>query len=145
MGIRAGLTVISASAFDEITFGNEPDFGEGHWYSLDKAWHDLYLVFQNKAAPLKFAITGDCQHPLSPHTLEDFCRGGHEYYVGFMAPQLVGTLAVELSSIASSQLQQWYGALGTGGYDRDQHYFAQLKAAYLDSASTSSSLMICIA
>jgi hypothetical protein len=145
MGVRAGLTVISAFAFEQITFGKEPELGKGERYSIDKAWQDFHLVFQNQNSPLNLAIAGDCLHVLSPHTLEDFWRGGHDYYVGFMSPQLVQKLAVELSHVTLSQLQQWYDELNIGSYDCDQCFFAQLNAAYRDSASTGSALMICIA
>ncbi|MEX0718643.1 MAG: hypothetical protein WD066_18765 [Planctomycetaceae bacterium] len=144
MGVRAGLTVISAEAFDEIVAGKEPDC-TGPYYPLDKAWRDFRIILEDRDPPLRYAISGDVLHPQSPHTLEEFCEGNHEWYAGFVSPRLVREIAAELEALPPSEWQRWYDERCDGSYDPDGTFFQELKAAYGDAARSGRALMIFIA
>ena len=145
MGLRAGLTEITADAFEQAARGGDPDnLTAGERHSIDKAWDDFHLTFGRCGPPLSLAISGDCLHPMCPQSLDEFREGNHDYYVGFMSPRLVREIADVLSRLPLSQLRQWYDELGVGGYDHDFSYFLELKTAYVDAAAHGNALIICI-
>jgi len=145
MGLRAGLTEITSDVFDQVAEGREPDLASGKRHSIDKSWYDFHKVFERKAPPLNLTIAGDRLHPLSPHTIEEFCQGNHEYYIGFMSPDLVRAIADALLGLTLSELKQWYEELGVAQYECALSFFDELKAAYVESAKRGNALMIVIA
>lgn len=145
MGIRAGFTEITPDAFNQIRVGGEPALAGGQHHSIDKAWHDFHVVFGRQGPPLSLAIAGDCRHPFSPHSLEEFSTGNHDYYVAFMSPRLVREVAEALATLRPPQLQNWYEELRIGQYDCGFYFFGQLKNAYMEAAKCGNALMIVIA
>lgn len=145
MGIRAGFTEITPGAFEQIARGGEPDVSRGKRHFIDKAWDDFHTVFERLGPPLSLIIAGDCLHPQSPHSLQDFYKGGHDFYAGFMSAKLVREIADILAALPLLHLTQWYTELGVGGYDRDFYLFDELKAAYVEAAKHGNALMIFIA
>src|SRR5688572_1964137 len=99
MGVRAGLTEIPPDLFEQAVAGGEPNLPNGPRYSIDKAWYEFHAVFKVKGPPLSLAIAGDHLHPLSPHSLDEFCEGNHDYYLCFVSPQLVCEVAQALSAL----------------------------------------------
>ncbi len=145
MGVRAGLTEITPEIFDQVRAGGEPNFPESPRHSIDKAWHDLHAVFRVKGPPLSLAISGDCLHPLSNHTLDEFCKGGHDYYVGFVSPDLVQQVAKHLSSVTTADYERWESEQLGEQYNVGEMFFPHLKTAYLEAAARKNALMIVIA
>jgi hypothetical protein len=145
MGVRAGLTEIPSEILEQVRAGGEPDFPESPRHSIDKAWHDLHAVFRAKGLPLSLAVSGDYLHPLSNHTLDEFCKGGHEYYVGFASPDLVQQVAEHLASVSAADYKRWEVELFGDQYNVGEKYFPHLKTAYLEAAARKNSLMIVIA
>lgn len=133
MGVRAGLTLISVAEFRSIAAGDEPEHAPGERFSIDKAWLPFHTTFKDEDPPLKFALTGDCLHPASPHGLDEFCEGGHEYYVGFVSPELVVDIANALADWKADR------------FDSCGDFFDRLKAAYQTAAARKQAMMICIA
>jgi hypothetical protein len=145
MGIRGGFTEISPTAFEQISRGKEPDTSRGKRHFIDKAWHDFHAVFSRLEHPLNLVIAGDCLHPQSPHSFQEFCAGGHDFFAGFMSPMLVREIAEALLALSPQQLKHWYDELGVGGYDRNFYLFNELKAAYVEAADHGNALIILIA
>jgi hypothetical protein len=144
MGLRAGLTEITPDAFDKVAAGGDPDLTGGEHYSIDKAWDDFHVIFAAKGPPLSLAISGDCRHPQSPHTLGEFCEGKHDYYLGFASPRLVKEIAKELSTVTDFQFSQWCEQGGKGQYICAATLFPDLKMAYTNAASRGNALVIVI-
>jgi hypothetical protein len=134
MGIRASLTEITPDAFEQILQGGEPDVSQGSRHFIDKAWHDFHVVFSRLDWPLNLVIAGDGLHPQSPHSLQEFCAEGHDFFAGFMSPALVREIAGALHDLSLQELTRWYDELGVGGYDREFYLFNELKAAYVEAA-----------
>lgn len=145
MGIRAGLTEITPELFEQIRAGGESNLPESFRHSIDKAWHDLHLVLRAQGPPLNLAISGDFLHPLSPHTLDEFCEGNHEYYVGFASPSLVQEIAKYLTTVTAADYKRWESELFGDPYNVGETFFPDLKAAYLDAAARNNALEIVIA
>jgi hypothetical protein len=145
MGVRASFTEISADAFRQILCGGEPDISHGARHFIDKAWDDFHVVFSQCNQPLNLIIAGDSLHPESPHSYQEFCDGGHDFFAGFMSPKLVAEIAAALTELPLHDLRQQYKELGVGGYDTDFYLFNELRAAYLDAAKVGNALMIMIA
>ncbi len=124
--------------------GDEPKIPERPRYSIDKAWSDFHSVFSRSGYPLSLVISGDNFHPQSPQRLEEFCKGGNEWYLGLISPKLVHDAAEALSVLSTMQLKALYHEYGCGGYDRDFHLFAQLKAAYEEASEQGCALMIMV-
>jgi hypothetical protein len=141
MGIRAGLTEISPKLFAEPVAGGEPDI-VGARHSIDKAWDDFHAVFSAQGPPLSLAIVGDCLLPQSPHSFEDFCQGGHDYYAGLASPQLVQEVAETLAGLTAAEYERWEIELIGNRYNSAS--FNDLRAAYLAAAAHKSALMIVI-
>jgi hypothetical protein len=141
MGIRASLTEIAPELFAELVAGGEPDIDDAR-HSIDKAWSDFHAVFSANGPPLSLAIVGDCLHPQSPHSFEDFCQGGHDYYVGLASPQLVKEIAAVLAEVTKAEYEHLEFALLGNRYNGGN--FDDLKAAYSQSAAHKSALMIVI-
>jgi hypothetical protein len=144
MGIRAGLTEITPETFEQVAAGREPDLTGSERYSIDKAWHDSHVVFGPMGPPLSFAISGDWRHPLSPHSLDEFCEGKREYYLGFVSPGLVNEIAQALSNLTDLQLAQWCGQYGDEQNNCAATFFPDLKAAYANAATRGNALVIVI-
>jgi hypothetical protein len=135
---------MTPDAFAQVLRGEEQKVQHGERHSIDKAWFDFHSVFGKKGPPLSLVITGDYLHPQSSHTIEDFCRGGHEWYLGYASPELVCEAANALSAISTAQLQEWYEESGCGGYDCDFYFFEKLKAAYVSAAEHRNALQILV-
>ncbi|HTU92821.1 MAG TPA: DUF1877 family protein [Gemmataceae bacterium] len=144
MGVRAGFTEISPDIFEQVVAGAEPETTGGVHHSIDKAWNDFHLVFRSKGPPLNSAIAGDYRHSLSPHSLDEFCEGHHEYYVGFVSPHLVGEIAKVLVNITAADYKRWERELVGDQYNCGETFFPELKAAYAEAAARKSALMIVI-
>jgi hypothetical protein len=144
MGVRASLSEVTPAAFAQVRRGGEPKLPDGEWHSIDKAWFDFHSLFGKMGPPLSLVITGDCLHPQSPHTLEDFCRGGHEWYLGYASPELVREAANALSAISTAQVQEWYEESSCGAYDCDFYFFDKLKSAYVSAAEHCNALQILV-
>jgi hypothetical protein len=133
MGIRASLTEITPDIYEQVCAGLEPKFPESpHYYFIDKAWHDFHAVLRDKGMPLSLAIAGDCLHPQSSHALDEFCEGNHDYYLGFVSPNLVQLISQSITAVTPSDYAGWEGE------------FAQLQAAYLDAAARKNALVVVI-
>lgn len=144
MGVRASLTEISPDAFKQIASGGEPELRDGKRTSLDKAWYDYYAMTGYGAAPLKKAITGDCLHPQSTQTLEQFYAGAHDYYAGFASPRFVLELANALSGLTYPDLKQTFAENDRELRDYDWNAFQALQSAYVEAATAGNGLMILI-
>ncbi len=144
MGVRAGLIEISPDLFEQVVAGGEPKLPDEPRYSIDKAWHDFHLVFRDKGPPLGLAIAGDSLSPHSPHNLDEFCEGNHEYYVGFASPPLVHAVADALSGLTASDYKRWESELVGDQYNCGETFFPCLKAAYMEAAARKNALMIVI-
>lgn len=144
MGIRASFSQITPDIFEQMVRGEEPKIAEGEWHSIDKAWFDFHTVFRQKSHPLDLVIAGDCLHPQSQQTLEEFCKGGHDWYFGLASPTLVHEAAKALSALSTVELKQWYDEQNCGGYDCSFYFFAQLKSAYTSAADHGNALMIMV-
>ena len=144
MGIRAGLTEITPDVFEQVRTGGEPDLSEGPRHSIDKAWQDFHSVFRAKGQPLSLAISGDYLHPSSSHTLDEFCKGDHDYYVGFASPTLVQHVADSLAAVTATEYKHWESELFGDHYNGGETLFPHLKAAYVDAATRNNALMIVI-
>jgi hypothetical protein len=145
MGIRAAFSEISSEVFEQVRAGLEPDMHEIEWHSVDKAWYDIFNVLKEKGPPLDLAIVGDCLHPLSPHSLADFCNGGHEYYFGFVSPRTVQAVSEALSGLKLTDVKTWYNDCGIAFGNYDQTMFQEMKAAYCNAAKRGNALRIGIA
>lgn len=145
MGVRASFLEISAELFEQIVAGGEPELPREPRQCIDKAWNDFHAVFKAKGSPLCLAISGDHRHSLSPHTLDQFCEGHHEYYFGFASPDLVRQIANALFDVSSSDYKAWEVVLVGDCYNIGQVFFPNLKAAYLEAAAHHNALMILIA
>jgi hypothetical protein len=145
MGVRASLCEITPDLFRRLVRGEEPKIPDRNCRLIDKAWFDLHSVFRKKGHPLSLVIAGDRLHPQSPRTLEDFCNGGHDWYLGLASPELVREAAEALSGISSVQLRKWYDEQDCGGYDLEFYLFAELKSAYASAAEHGNALMILVA
>jgi hypothetical protein len=145
MGVRGSFTEISPEIFEQLVRGEEPQIPEGRWHSVDKAWYAFYRGFHQKGPPLSLAMTGDCLHPLSPQTLDDFCKGGHEWYFGLVSPKLVREVAEALTALSTAELQKSCDECGCGAYACDSYFFTELKSAYASAAERGNALMIMIA
>ena len=144
MGVRAGFSEITPEVFAQVAAGAQPDITPGIRHSIDKAWHDFHVVFRSKGPPLSLAIAGDYRHPLSPHSLDEFCDGRyHEYYVGFASPQLVQEVAEALAKVTASDYKRWETELVGDQYSMET-FFPTLKTAYLEAAVRRNALMIVI-
>jgi hypothetical protein len=145
MGVRAGLTEIPRDLYAEVAVGGEPDIAGGTRHSIDKAWYDFHVVFRSKGPPLSLAMSGDYRHPLSPHSLDEFCKGNYEYYVGFASPALVEEVANALANVTASNYKEWETACNCDQCPLIETFFAALKTAYLGAATRKNALMIVIA
>ena len=144
MGVRGSLTEVTPDVFAQVLRGEEPNVPDGERHSIDKAWFQFHSMFGKAGPPLSLVITGDCLHLQSPHSLEDFCRGGHEWYLGYASPELVREAANALSAISTAQLRQWYEESGCGGYDCNLYFFEKLKSAYVSAAEHRNALQILV-
>ncbi len=144
MGVRAGLTEIPPALFEQVIAGGEPKLPDEPRYSIDKAWNDFHAVFKVKGPPLSLAIAGDYLHTLSAHSLDEFCKGDHEYYVGFASPQLVRKVADALATVTAVDYKQWEGDMFGDQYNCGETFFPYLKAAYKEAAARQNALMIVI-
>jgi Domain of unknown function (DUF1877) len=144
MGVRAGLTEIPPDLFEQVVAGGEPKLPDEPRHSIDKAWNDFHAVFKVRGPPLSLAIAGDRLHPLSPHNLDEFCEGNHDYYMGFMSPRLVREVADALSTLTASDYKRWESELFGNHYNCGETFFPHLKAAYVDAAGRQNALMIVI-
>jgi len=144
MGVRAGLTEIPPDLFEQVVAGGEPKLPDEPRHSIDKAWHDFHIVFRSKGPPLSLAIAGDRLHPQSPHTLDEFCKGNHDYYVGFASPRLVREVAEALTGLTASDYKRWESELVGDQYNCGETFFPDLKAAYTEAAVRKNALMIVI-
>ena len=142
MGLRGSLTEITPNVFGQVVRGEEPGLSGGERRSIDTAWSDFHAVFGRRGPPLSLIITGDHRHPQSQHTIEDFCKGGHAWYLGFASPNLVREVAAALSDISLEQLRGWYDEVGAGGHDGGFYFFSELKSAYSGAAARGNALMI---
>src|SRR5262249_36740194 len=124
--------------------GGEPKLPDEPRYFVDKSWHDFHKVFQQKKPPLNQAMTGDSFHPLSPHSLDDFCAGSHDYYIAFASPKLVRQVAEALEAVTVSNYRRWLRTLFEDGCHYGAERFVDLKAAYQQAASRKNALMIVI-
>jgi hypothetical protein len=143
MGVRAGLTEIPAELFEQVVAG-EAKLPDEPRHSIDKAWHDFHAVFKVKGPPLSLAIAGDHLHPLSPHSLDEFCEGNHDYYVGFVSPRLVREVADALSTLTAAGYKRCESELFGDHYNCGETFFPCLKAAYSEAAARQNALMIVI-
>lgn len=144
MGVRAGLTEIPSEIFEQISAGAEPAIPKEPHYSIDKAWNDFHQVFRNLGPPLDHAISGDRRHPQCLHTMDNFCGGDHEYFVGFASPELVQEVSNALASLTPADYKrievQFYG----DGYNCGETFFSALKAAYENASAAENAVMIVI-
>jgi len=144
MGVRATLTEIPSDLFEQVIAGREPTFPDQPSHSIDKAWTDFHAVFKVKGPPLSFAIAGDHLYSLSPHRLDDFCDGNHEYYIGFVSPRLVREVADVLSTLTETDYKRSESELFGNDHGYGETFFPVLKAAYTEAAARKNSLMIVI-
>lgn len=144
MGVRAGLIEIPADLFEQVVSGGEPKLPEVPRHSIDKAWNDFHIVFKSKGPPLSLAIAGDCLHPQSPHSLDEFCEGNHDYFIGFASPSLVREVADALSGVVASDYKRWESELIGDEYNCGETFFPYLSVAYREAAARKNGLMIVI-
>jgi len=144
MGVRASLTEISPEQFEQVVAGGQPKLPNEPSYSIDKAWNDFHFLFRCKGHPLRHAIAGDYLHPQSPHSLDEFCEGNHEYYLGFASPRLVLEVAHSLTDLSAMDYKRWENELMGTQYNCGETFFPYLKAAYESAAARKNALMIVI-
>ena len=144
MGVRAHLTEIAPYLFEQVVAGGEPHLPDAPSHSIDKAWYEFHLVLRTKGLPLCLAVAGDFLHPQSPHTLDEFCKGDHEYYVGFASPKLVQEVGDALANLTVSDYKRWEAELVGPDYNCGEMFFPNLKAAYTEAAAQGHALMIVI-
>ncbi len=100
MGRSAILVELAPDLFARVAAGADPDLQRAAQHSLESAWDSLHAVLRSKGPPLSLAISGDCRHPVCPHSLDEFREGSHDYYLGLVSPQLVREVAEELALVA---------------------------------------------
>jgi hypothetical protein len=98
-----------------------------------------------KEPPLSLAITGDCIHPQGGHSLDEFIRGDHDYYIALMSPRLVQEIAAALTNVTAKEFKQWESESVGNRHSAVELFFSQLKAAYREAAAEKNGLMIVIA
>jgi hypothetical protein len=149
MGVRAGLTEISADVYTKVKAGgnvSEADLKDRTWTSLDKTWYGFHNVFKQMAPPLKLTISGDHPHPLGAPDIDVFVEGAdYDFYLGFMSPSLVKEIADSLSLLSYTEIAQLFELAGIEFDDYFQHYLDGMKQAYSQAAENGNALYICIA
>ncbi len=144
MGIRAGLTVISAEALHEIELGGNPALDGATRYAIDSLWVDFHAAFKQQGPPLDKVIAGDTAHPQSTHSLEAL-GASYDYYCGFVSVSLVQSIADTLDGIDNDHIRRLFAPANVLDRDPDLYFFNQLRSAYSDAASGNNALMIVIA
>lgn len=149
MGVRAGLTEISADVYTKVKAGgnvDEADLKDRTWTSLDKAWYGFHNVFKQIAPPLKFTISGDYPHPLGAPDIDVFDESpDYDFYLGYMSPSLVEEIADSLSMQSYEKIAQLFELAGIEFDGYFQHHFEAMKQAYSQAAKNGNALYICIA
>jgi hypothetical protein len=149
MGIRAGLTEISANAYTKVKAGgniDEADLENRTWTSLDKAWYGFHNVFKQMAPPLKLTISGDYPHPLGAPDVDVFDESpDYDFYLGFMSPPLVEEIADSLSMLSYAEIARLFELIGIEFDSYFQHHLEAMKQAYSQAAKNRNALYICIA
>jgi hypothetical protein len=144
MGIVAGLHEITPIIFEHLCAGLEPEFPTNSHHFIDRAWYEFHTVFRSFGPPLSLAITGDCLHPKSAHTFDEFSEGNHDYYAGFVSPGLVQQIAESLVSVTPADYKRWESEVFGDQYRGTETSFIDFRAAYIEAAARKNALMIVI-
>lgn len=145
MGQLATFAELGPDLFAQIVAGADYDLAGCRVYRIDKAWYSLHAVLRSKGPLLSLAISGDCVHPQGRHSLDEFIRGDHEYYLGLMSPRLVQEITEALTKVTATKFKQWETELGVDRHFSVAPLFPQLKAVYREAAAEKNALMIVIA
>jgi len=86
MGVPRRSDEIPPDLFEQVVAGGEPKRPMSRGTRLTKAWHDFTSFFGQRGHRSVLRLLATSFTPQSSQTLDEFCEGDHEYYVGFSSP-----------------------------------------------------------
>jgi hypothetical protein len=150
MGIRGSLQEITFSSFEKIKKGEEttPDNFLGEYFSLDKAWYGIYLLFMQKEYPLTLILNGDFHPSFYPYDFDIFINNKEEkfrgWYVGFSSPELVNAISKALADVSDEEIKSICDRIGLDYDFYFQSYLDELRNAYNQCSKNGNALYITI-
>ena len=109
-------------------------------------------MLRSEEYPLNLAIVGDALHPDSRHSYDEFNRGNHDYYAGFVTVETVNKIAKMIEFYTLGDVTELDSETSLWS-DRDKDLyrtyvesrFNSLQAAYREASRHGNALMVVIA